>query len=141
MSETCRVTAGEKAALLRAAFAYADLSRPGRAKALGVGPRHVTRYESGETPVPMERWEGVIEATGVPAWFFDTGFEVPPEPVEPTVAERVEALEGKLDTLRPADVAERLTALRAAVLELAAGNLEQTRRLLERPDTGRQQEP
>lgn len=89
----------EVAARLRAAFAYARLSKKARAAALGVGERHVHRIESAEVELDPRRLPGVIEATGVPAWFFETGFSTPPETEEPSVAEKVEALEEQMRTV------------------------------------------
>jgi transcriptional regulator with XRE-family HTH domain len=87
----------EQAARLRAAFAYGGLDKDDRAEVLGVSPRTVTRYQTIGVALSPSQRERVIEATGVPAWFLDSGFEAPPEPEEPTVRERVEALEAKID--------------------------------------------
>lgn len=100
VSDDCPMSAiDDRAARLRAAFAFARLSKQRRADALGVGVRHVSRYESGETPVPSERLEAVVDATSVPRWFLEHGFTAQPQPEEPTVTERLEALERKVETL------------------------------------------
>ena len=89
----------EEAARLRAAFAYAGKTKAERARILGVALRTVSRWESAETKIPSEAWPLVADATGVPAWFIESGFAIPPQPEEPTLAERVDALEMQISAL------------------------------------------
>lgn len=106
----------EEAARLRAALAFAGLNKTKRAELLGVSSRQVTRMESGEAEVPAEAWDAISNATHVPAWFFKTGWDVPPEPEAPSVAERVEALTEETAALR--HVAGDIRALKTEVAAL-----------------------
>lgn len=113
----------EEAARLRAAFAYAGLTKAQRAELLGVAPRTVTRVESGQSEVPAGAWPRVIEATGVPSWFASPGFEQD----APSVVERVEALEHRHSTVVDAlssvgrlEEELRLLAARVATVEAEA---------------------
>jgi hypothetical protein len=127
----------EMAARLRAAFAYRGLKKPERAAAIGCSMRQVTRYESAEYAVPADRWQAVAEATAVPLWFFEAGFAAQPQPEEPTLAERVEALANRAaDRGQVAQLERGLTELRGAVALLAAGDLRRAQALLTPDETG-----
>lgn len=141
MSETCRVPndQSEKAALLRAAFAYKGLTKEERANVLGVGQRHVSRYEKGETPLRPEVLEKAQEATGVPAWFFELGFTVTPEPEAPSVAERVEAIEYKVASIT--DMDRRIREMAAQLVELDAEVAALRRRGRGEDDEGKRRNP
>lgn len=85
------------AAAVRAAQAWADLTDDQLAAAIGVSKRTLSRLKTG-AEVSLERQHAIAEATGVPTWFMDSGFEGAVAPDEPALAERVEALEAKLQT-------------------------------------------
>lgn len=100
----------EDAARVRAAQAWAGITDEEFAERLGVARRTIGRLKSGAAPVDLERRGRIAEACGVPQWFMATGFAAAPEPEDPTLAERVEALEGRLGTIESllADVRRRL---------------------------------
>ncbi|MBX5461652.1 MAG: helix-turn-helix transcriptional regulator [Steroidobacteraceae bacterium] len=83
----------ELAARLRAAFAFADLTKAERAAALGVSVRTVGRYESAELDLPRDLWPAVCEVTGVPEWFLRHGWEPPAVDQNDPLEQRVAALE------------------------------------------------
>lgn len=120
-------TAGTAAARVRAAQAWADLSDDQLAAALGVSKRTLSRLKTG-AEVSLERRLAIAEATGVPAWFMASGFEDATAPGDPDLAERVEAIEAKLQTAlglaRTRD--QRVATLEdqmEAVLEIAIGRV------------------
>jgi len=99
----------ELAARVRAALAYKGITDAAACKALGVEKRQIGRYKSAkETDLPAHLIPKLIEATGVPSWFFDTGFNARPEGVEPELAERVEALEHRLEAFERAGLSRLL---------------------------------
>jgi transcriptional regulator with XRE-family HTH domain len=87
--------------ILRAAFAYKGMKVEDRAALLGVSARHLSRIQgdAGGFEVDDDLLADLAEQTGAPSWFLRHGFTVAPQPEEPTLAERVEALENKLDAL------------------------------------------
>jgi transcriptional regulator with XRE-family HTH domain len=104
----------EVAARLRAAFAYANMSKADRAAVLQVSARTVTRIESGEVQVAGDKLADVAKATGVPMAFFEDGWpNGTPLPVE-----RVDKVEFELETLRG-----QVSQLRAGLTALAGGTL------------------
>lgn len=99
----------ELAARVRAAFAFADLSKTERAQVLGVSPRTVTRYENGQSDIDPRLLSAISEATGVPEAFFAYGWSQE----DPTAVERVEALEHQLAAIRQSIEASRAEAAEA----------------------------
>lgn len=86
-------------ARIRAAFGYADLNRPQIGARLGVSVETVSRLLAGSsTPkVDTDLLARIAEICDVPLSFLQEGFDAPA--AEPTMAERVEALERKIDAV------------------------------------------
>jgi len=91
------------------------MSKPERAELLGISERQVTRLENGQAVIRDEVLQLVSERTGVPGWFFRTGWEVPPVADEPDLRETVEALQHRLDTLERATRGDALSVFRQAL--------------------------
>lgn len=89
----------ERAARLRAARGYSGLDQRALAAKLGISLTTLSRMENAKTRVPDEDAYRYVEACGVPRWFIEHGFSAPAVPEEPTLAERIEALEGQVATL------------------------------------------
>lgn len=105
----------ELAARLRAAFAYADMTKAERAEVLGVSQRQVTRILSGEVAVDPYKLPAVAAATGVPESFFEEDWLNG----SPSTPERVEALEHQYATLHAlvTEAADSREALADALTE------------------------
>jgi transcriptional regulator with XRE-family HTH domain len=100
------------------------LNKAERAAALGVSERHVTRIEAGEVAVNTDRLVAIAQATDVPLAFLTDGFT----PEDPTVPERVEALEHQYATLR-AEIAEARTTVAEALADQGALLAQHTREI------------
>lgn len=132
--------AGTTAARVRAAQGWADLTDDQLAAKLGVSKRTLSRFKAG-AEVSYERRTAIAEATGVPAWFMESGFENAAAPDDPVLAERVEALEARvqaaLELARTRD--ERVGTLELqmrTILSLSRGRIG-----ADLAEAARQQEP
>jgi transcriptional regulator with XRE-family HTH domain len=92
------------AARLRAARAYARISKADMAARLAISVRQLGRLEAGEADVPYELRQRIATVATVPDWFLEHGFDA--EYVEPPLAEKVEAALSRLSTI------EKLSAQR-----------------------------
>lgn len=90
----------ERARRLRAARVYLGKKHEDVRKETGISETTISRIENAKTAPDARQVETLINAyEGVPLWFFEHGFEAQPVPEEPTLVERVEALEGQMATL------------------------------------------
>lgn len=90
----------ERGARYRAAWAYrSDLGQGDIADLLRTSKRTVSRIFAGETDPGEEGRRITMRETGVPSWFFQHGWDPPSTSPDPELAERVDALEGKVETM------------------------------------------
>lgn len=102
------------AARIRAAAAYADMSKQDAGQLMGVSARQFTRYEAGlwKTPPSTEQLDALADGCKVPRMFIHGGWSGIED--QPTLAERVEALEHRLEAgLSPDRLREMLAQLQA----------------------------
>lgn len=83
---------------VRAAQGWAGFSDDDMAKAIGVSKRTLGRLKKG-TELSHERCKAIAAATGVPEWFMASGFDGARAPEELDLAEQVEFLDNRLNTL------------------------------------------
>ncbi len=78
------VTTRRLAREIRAARAYADLSRDQVAEAVGLDPGTIGRYERGEWKRSPNKaiLDGIARATGIPQHYLDAGFLAPEDPAK-----------------------------------------------------------
>lgn len=84
---------------MRAARGFSDLSQPALAAELGVSVTTLSRMENGKTPIDLSTAYAIADLCKVPRWFMDLGFEGSALTEDPTLAERVEALENRMDSI------------------------------------------
>lgn len=97
MAESTHVTI-DRGPQVRAAQGWAGLLDDEMAQRLGVSKRTLSRLKNG-AEVSYERRQAIVAATGVPAWFMDSGFAGVAGPEKPAVLERLETLEHQMDTI------------------------------------------
>ena len=90
---------GSDAARLRAAQGYARLSDPDAADILGVSVTQYQRFKRGLAVTTPEQRLALADATGVPPWFMDHGFEPPVAIREDQALGRIAALERQVTLL------------------------------------------
>lgn len=131
----------EVVARVRAARGYAGLSQKALGEKLGLSEATMKRIERGERGYEEMELREIARLCGVPyAWFTVPSLvQAVDGAADATLAERVEALERQGVTVRERSEAQ-VRALRDAVVELAAGNLQQARERLDQADTGRPEE-
>jgi transcriptional regulator with XRE-family HTH domain len=87
------VTTRRLAREIRAARAYADLSREQVATEIGLDHGTVGRYERGEWKRPPNKaiLDGIARATGIPQHYLDAGFLAPEDPAKRATARAAKA--------------------------------------------------
>src|SRR3954469_8271923 len=114
---------------VRAARGAVNMSLDDFASAIGVGRQTLVRIENGSRKPRDHEYQHMADVSGLPLGFFYADLKaVLNGPEDPTLSERIAALE------------DAVSSLRAAMVSLAAGNVQRTQEQLETPDTGRQGE-
>lgn len=89
----------ERGARFRAAWTYKGLTLGKIAGLLHTSERTVQRMYTGETEPDAQQLRVTIDTTGVPAWFFDQGWQPPLNDAGSELEDRVDTLEGQMDTV------------------------------------------